>query len=207
MNQALRRPVPQNGVASQDPAVSGPIAPAGGGEATDQPPSWLRLASTALWLAPLWGLLMALSVCGTLILHGRFDPHLPAILLLYGAGGLIAFPFSILAAEFTLRLRRARRSDTRFAAHFLCLTLLTIAATALLFALQYRLFFAQWHGTRFSYGWTLHFLFTTASAVYQFIAIGIRLYLPFGLPMLLGMSLYLARRRGRVTGPFHAASD
>lgn len=151
---------------------------------------------------------MALSAFGFLALHGRIDGHLSAILLLYAAGGTLAFPFAVLIADAVIDWRGARRPETHFAALFLCLTLATIAATAFLFAMQYRLFFERWHGAPWSYGWTLRFIFTSASAVYQFIAMGVRLYLPLGLPMLIGMSLWLATRpRAPRQGGLAAASD
>jgi hypothetical protein len=59
--------------------------------------------------------------------------------------------------------------------------------------MDYRLFYAQWHrpfGTRI---WAYQFIFTSAGAVYQFLVMGLRLYLPVGLPILAGTSLWLAR--------------
>ncbi len=45
----------------------------------------------------------------------------------------------------------------------------TLAFTAFLFALDYRAFYARWHASAFSIDWTLQFLFTSASATYQFL--------------------------------------
>ncbi len=71
--------------------------------------------------------------------------------------------------------RRARR-ETRFAAHFLCLTVFTVAVTAFVFALDYRTFYAQWHAPVFTYIWCLQQIFTMAGASYQFLVIGVPLF-------------------------------
>ncbi|OJF93492.1 hypothetical protein AX760_04975 [Pararhizobium antarcticum] len=142
--------------------------------------------------APLWGLLMAVSAAITLLLReGEATFQLPKILLLFFAGGALAWPFSYFLGRFCAL---GRSAETRFAAYFLFLTVLTIAATAFLYAMDYRLFYARWHaplGTRI---WQYQFLYTTGAAVYQFVVLGIRLYLPFGLAALGATSLWLARR-------------
>ncbi|WEZ83362.1 hypothetical protein P6U16_00180 [Rhizobium sp. 32-5/1] len=141
---------------------------------------------------PIWGLLMAASALIALLLRevgATFQ--LTKILTLYFAGGVIAWPFSIFIGRFCAL---GRSVETRFAAYFLCFTVLTIASTTLLFALHYRLFFEQWHapfGTRI---WVYQFVFTSASASYQFVVMGVRLYLPFGLAALVVASLWLAMR-------------
>ncbi|WP_156379738.1 MULTISPECIES: hypothetical protein [unclassified Rhizobium] len=151
---------------------------------------WLG-AKRHLPLAPLWGLAMALCAVTSLLLQGRIDTgHSLAILVLFFFGGSLAFPVAVFAAQ---ALGFGRRAETRFAGSFLCLTLLTIGITGILFALQYRLFFAQWHAPFATRIWFYQFAFTGAGAIYQFIVMGIRLYLPLGLPALLGMSLWLTR--------------
>ena len=138
-----------------------------------------------------WGLTMAAIACLSLLLEGRADNfHLTAILLIYLSGGLLAWPVALPLARF---LTRRRAVETRFAAHFALLTLGTVAVTAFLFAMDYRLFYARWHepvGTRI---WMYQFVFTTAGAVYQFLVMGLRLYLPLGLPLVTAVSLWLAR--------------
>ena len=46
--------------------------------------------------------------------------------------------------------------------------------------MDYRLFYARWHAPFGTRTWVYQFTFTSASAVYQFIVMGIRLYLPLG---------------------------
>ncbi len=134
---------------------------------------------------------MAACTCLSLALQGRAETfHLAQILAVYWAGGagawLVALPLARLAA-------RRRGMETRFAAYFALLGLGTVLCTAFVFALDYRVFYAQWHhpfGTRI---WLFQLLFTSAGAAYQFLVMGLRLYLPAGLPVLAGASLWLAR--------------
>ncbi len=138
-----------------------------------------------------WGLLMAACALLSLVMQDRWQSfHLEKLLLIYFAGGLAAWPVALPLARL---LTRRRRAETRFAAHFVLLCLGTIAMTAFVFAMDYRLFYAQWHepfGTRI---WFLQFLFTSAGAAYQFLVMGLGLYLPVGLPVLVAASLWLSR--------------
>jgi hypothetical protein len=140
--------------------------------------------------AGLWGLAMAACAFLSLVIEGRWQSfHLRQLLLIYFAGGLAAWPVVLPLARL---LTRHRCMETRFAACFALLSLGTIGMTILLFALNYRQFYAQWHqpfGTRI---WLLQFIFTAAGATYQFLVMGLRLYLPVGLPVLAGVSLWLA---------------
>ncbi len=147
-----------------------------------------------LWFAGalVWGALMA-AVLG-LSLYGmeRLDSgHTPALFGLYFSGGAIGWLLALpIIGFFSFR----RRPETRFAAAFLFLSCGTLGATALLFALQYRMFYAQWHAPFGTVIWTFQFAFTSASAVYQFTALGSRHYFPFGVAPLVAASLWLARR-------------
>lgn len=150
-------------------------------------PPFSLLAGGAL----LWGLIMAGCALFSLSALGRGNTfHLTRILAVYFAGGFLAWPLALSGARL---LARRRGIETRFAACFALLGLGTVALTAFVFAMDYRLFYAQWHqpfGTRI---WLLQFLFTSAGAVYQFLVMGLGLYLPAGLPLLAGASLWLAR--------------
>ena len=77
-------------------------------------------------------------------------------------------------------MRRAAPAKRVLPAFFLCLTVCTIAATAFLFAMDYRIFYARWHAPFGTLTWVYQFVFTSAGAVYQFVVMGIRLYLPVG---------------------------
>lgn len=138
-----------------------------------------------------WGLLMAACAFVSLWAQGRTQSfHLEKILAVYCAGGVLAW---LCALPLARLLTRRRGIETRFAAHFVLLSLGTVTLTAFVFAMDYRLFYAQWHqpfGTRI---WLLQFLFTSAGAAYQFLVMGLGLYLPAGLPVLAGVSLWLAK--------------
>lgn len=140
--------------------------------------------------ALLWGLLMAACAFLSLVMEDRWQSsHLQKLLLIYFTGGLFAWPIVLPLSRL---LARHRTVETRFAAYFALLSLGTIAMTVFLFAMDYRQFYAQWHqpfGTRI---WLLQFIFTSAGATYQFLVMGLRLYLPVGLPVLAGVSLWLA---------------
>jgi len=157
-----------------------------------------RLAASrppiAEWLigALLWASLITLSVTFSAYgLHRLPSIHKTIVLGLYFCGAALAW----LAALPLMRFASlARPPETRFAAAFLFLGTGTAVLTALLFALHYRQFYAQWHqpfGTRI---WFFQFIFTFASAVYQFAVLGLRHYLPFGLILLIGASILHARR-------------
>lgn len=140
-----------------------------------------------------WGALMAAGAFVSLTLQGRAENfQLLRILAIYFAGGAAAWPIALPLAR---ALTRSRPLETRFAAHFALLSCGTIAVTAFFFALDYRLFYAQWHhppGTRI---WLYQFVFTIAGAVYQFLVMGLSLYLPVGLPVVAGASLWLSRSK------------
>lgn len=148
----------------------------------------------ALTGAFFWGALMGLNML--VFLWARGWQTLPQVLVLasiFALGGALAFPVG-----HTLQALVARRSgpETRFAAAFVCFALATIGITAALYALQYRAYYAQWHGDPLSVRWILHFIFTTAGAVYQFAVIGLRAYFPWGLAALFALScIYAARPR------------
>ncbi|WEX87004.1 hypothetical protein PZN02_003343 [Sinorhizobium garamanticum] len=140
-------------------------------------PSWAGAMATSAWLA-LW-------------LRGDEAAfHIRDILLLYALGGLLAWPISLFAARFAAQERVA---ETRFSAFFLCLIAGTVGTTACLFAFDYRIFYAQWHAATGTRIWLFQFLFTSLAALYQFLVLGVRLYLPLGLAVLVAASLWLAR--------------
>ena len=96
-------------------------------------------------------------------------------------GAALAWPLSLVSFRF-IAYRRPR--EAAFAAAFLCLSLFTLGVTAVLFAIIYRNFYAQWHGDPFTRLWLLQLVFTSAAAIYQFAVAGVRLYLPLGVAFL-----------------------
>lgn len=167
---------------------------------TPQPASGFRARLAASrpplgeWLigAVLWGLLIALSVTFSAYgLHRLPGTHRAIVLALYFTGAALGWIAALPLMRFA---SLARPPETRFAAAFLFLGAGTAALTALLFALHYRQFYAQWHQPFGTLIWFFQFAFTSASAVYQFAVLGIRHYLPFGLILLIGASILHARR-------------
>ncbi|MGO4621199.1 hypothetical protein AB4Z34_22750 [Ensifer sp. 2YAB10] len=143
--------------------------------------------------APLWGGAMALSAWYSLWLRERaLTFHLAELLLIFGFGALLAWPPSLFLARFAAL---GRRPETRLAAYLFFLSLGTVAMTAVLYALDYRQFYAQWHAPIGTRTWFFQFTFTSLVAFYQFLALGLRLYLPVGGVILVGVSLWLARGR------------
>ena len=149
------------------------------------------IRSRTLVQALAWGALMALSAYASLELTiAARTSHLFGLLLIYFAGGVLAFPPAIAMAQW---ISTGKRAEARFSAAFLCLGGLTLIATAALMALVYRLFLAPWQGETGFGPILLDFVFGTASALYQFAVAGIRKYLPLGLLFLVFASLWLAR--------------
>lgn len=142
--------------------------------------------------AALWGLMMMASAVTALFLRNRLETHHAIELaVLYFAGGLLSWPFMLPLARF---FAHRRRIETRFAAFFVCLIAGTMLMTAFLFSMDYRYFYSRWHAPFGSLTWMFQFMVTGASSVYQFLVLGMRLFLPLGLVCLLATSYALARR-------------
>jgi len=122
--------------------------------------------------------------------NGLLTSHLTALTLVYFFGGALCWPIVVPIAR---RFARHHPPTARFAAFFLALSIGTAAMTAFLFAMDYRWFYARWHAPFGSLIWIFQFLFTGASAVYQFAVLGFTLFLPFGLLCLIAASAYLVR--------------
>lgn len=124
-----------------------------------------------------WAVAMVVSAVIGLLLRGWDQPNrIATIAGVYAAGALIAFAPAIWLA----RLAGRGRSDTTFAATLLLLPIATCGLTAFLYGMQYRLYYSAWHDHAFTIRWVFEFVFTTLAAVYQFLVLGVRLYLPLG---------------------------
>lgn len=134
---------------------------------------------------------MALSLyVGLQLRIGAQTSHMAVLIGLYFAGGAIAYPLAVMGVG---AIARNKRAEARFSAAFLCLGGLTIGFTALLFAIAFRSFYAQWHGDFATGPWAYQLAFTLASALYQFAVIGVLNFLPIGLVFLVAASLRLAK--------------
>lgn len=156
---------------------------------------WLRDALPAWREALVGGLVWAgvTAACALFSLLGegwQSTDHIRDVAVLYFLGGLVAFPLALWVAR--LLPRRAAEAD--FAVFFLALAVATIAVTAALFGLQYRLYYAEWHAEPLSKIWLIQFVHTVAGAVFQFAVLGIRLYFPLGFAALFVAALWFQRR-------------
>lgn len=141
----------------------------------------------------IWGALMALSAVAGLLYREWESTYLIArVAALFFVSGVVAF---VPAACIARRLGRNLVTERRFALSFLLLASATIGATALAYAVQYRLYYSEWHDDPFTIRWLFEVGFTTAAALYQFAAMGMSLFLPIGLIALLGASLLFAWQR------------
>lgn len=155
----------------------------------------------AFYGAIAWGAAMSLSAQASLwISIAGQTAHFWSLAALLFFGAALAWPLALATFRF-IAFRRAR--EAAFAAAFLCLTIFTIGVTATMFAVIYRSFYAQWHDEMFTTMWLIQLVFTTASALYQFAVIGLRLYLPLGVAFLFAASFLLARHHGRVNPADH----
>ena len=148
------------------------------------------LAETAI-SAIGWGLICPLTVWANYFFWKHLHPHegFKAVVI-FSAGAALVAPLAFWMAKLIGR----KSLFSAFAAMFVTLGLSTIAITAVLFALDFWWYFSQWHAPTFSKLWAIQFAFTFASAVYQFLVSGLRLYLPFSLVALIIASMWAARR-------------
>lgn len=153
------------------------------------------LPSLALSLggAALWGLTVGGSALFNLLWAEWATPaQIREVALIFLAGGILAFPVALYLARF---LAMGRGREVAFAALFVCLLTTTIGLTGGIYALQYRLYYSEWHGAAFTKLWLYEYFFTVAVALYQFAVLGVRLYFPTGFIALFLFSLWFARRR------------
>lgn len=149
----------------------------------------LRLAIVG---SAIWGLSMGTSALLALLLDRWETPVLVrTIVVLFALGGAFAFPIGWTMARL---LSRGRPPETALAAAFVSLGVATIGVTALLYALQYRSYYAEWHAVPFTITWAFQFVFTGLVALYQFAVLGLRLYFPVGFVALFAAALWFAAR-------------
>jgi hypothetical protein len=171
--------------------------------ALDQP-SWRQRAGNrvrravpstvaALFGALLWAVAMGASALTGLWLDNWETPEkIRFVVLLYAMGAALAFPIGLFAARL---ISLDRQAEVAFAAAFICLLAATLAFTGGLFALQYRSYYAEWHAEAFTVLWAFELVFTSLTALYQFVVLGIRLYFPLGFVALAIASVWFARQQ------------
>lgn len=150
-------------------------------------------AGTALLGSLLWALAMGASALVNLLLDNWVTPQkIRTVSALFAAGGGLAFPVGLFAARL---VSLGRGWEVAFAAAFVTIAAATTGLKALLYALQYRSYYAEWHAPAFTLTWAFQLAFTMAVASYQFVVLGIRLYFPLGFIALFAASLWFARHQ------------
>jgi hypothetical protein len=145
----------------------------------------------ALMGALTWAALVPVSLlAGGAWQRGDLHPEWLRLCLMSAMASAIALPLALWA----LRIFPHKGGTRGFALAFLVVAILTLGLSALLFALDFWLYFSQWHAETFSKIWFLQFIFTFASAVYQFMVSGLRMHVPFGVLLLFPAAFFLARR-------------
>lgn len=139
----------------------------------------------------LWASAMALSsfVASYFIFGYGVPAQVSGIAAIYFAGGLLAFAPSIYVVNVLL----PRPGFGRIVLTVVLLALGTLAMTAGVMALVYRSYFSQWHSPFLTRSWMWQQLFTVAGAVYQYLVIGLRFYMPVGFAALIVASLWANR--------------
>ena len=147
----------------------------------------------ALLGALLWAVAMGASALTGLWLDNWETPEkIRFVVLLYAMGAALAFPVGLFAARL---ISLDRQAEVAFAAAFICLLAATLAFTGGLFALQYRSYYAEWHAEAFTVLWAFELVFTSLTALYQFVVLGVRLYFPLGFIALAVASVWFAHQQ------------
>jgi hypothetical protein len=148
--------------------------------------------STVLFGSAVWGILMAAAAfIGLYWRDGLIIHSMLAVISLFFYGPAVGFAPGLWLAE--LICGKAGRIR-RFIIGTIILTLATHTATATIFALQYRAFYAHWHAEFPSITWCFQFVFTSAGAAYQFTVDSFYVYYPVALLLFLLLGLWFARR-------------
>jgi hypothetical protein len=139
-----------------------------------------------------WGLAMAVgAVTGLYWRDGLIIISRLAVASLFFYGAAVGFAPGLWLAE--LICGTAGRM-VRFVVGTIVLTLATHTATATIFALQYRVFYAHWHADFPSITWCYQLVGTTAGAVYQFTVDSFYVYFPVAPLLFLLLGIWFARR-------------
>jgi hypothetical protein len=153
-----------------------------------------RYLGRTLLLSLIWAALMALSAAGMLgwSRDGVFGNEAWQLTWFFALGGFVAWS----VARLFLGLVPDGWSKTqRFAAAFILVGAATVGFTALFFSISFQAYFSQWHDDHLSKRLVFETVFTILSAFYQFLVLGLRLYIPFGLIALTGAAWAFAQRR------------
>lgn len=141
--------------------------------------------------APVWAVVMAASAYVSPLLRGwETQASFARIVVLFAVGGLIAFPLGLLLAR---RIGTGKSIEGRLAAGLLGFAVATVAATSLLYVIDYSDYYSEWHEPPFTKIWLVEIAVTAAAALYQFAALGMRMFFPLGFCALFVAAVWFAR--------------
>lgn len=148
-------------------------------------------ARFACWYGPAVGGSVALHLWW--MSHGLGAKAIKVLLIFTSGAAIGGFLAWLLAAM----LVGASLSFGRRAAVMLILLIIgTAGTTSLIYFVDFRSYFAQFHDSTFSRDWLIEMLFTGAGALYVFASVGLRLMLPVGLAVLfIGAFAFAGHRR------------
>lgn len=148
--------------------------------------------STVIFGSAAWGVLMVIgAIIGVWWRDGMIIVSRLAVISLFFYGPAVGFAPGLWLAE--LLCGKAGRI-TRFVVGTIILALATHTATAAIFALQYRVFYAHWHADFPSITWCYQFVGTSAGAVYQFTVDSFYIYFPVAPLLIVALGIWFARR-------------
>ena len=137
---------------------------------------------------------IAMSVAGYVNLTWHdwlFVQPAQAIFLLFGIGGALGFlPGFLLTRTFF----QERSKPVRAIWSFLSFALGIHLGCAVVFGLQYRIFYAHWHAQFPSLVWFFQFTFTSLAASYQYTVHARFIYFPLVWLIFLGLAVWFHRR-------------
>ena len=110
--------------------------------------------------------------------------------MIYGAGAFLGMAFAIGLVRF---FNRPKAGSSRALTIFALALVITVLATGGLLALEYRIYYSQWHAPAFSRIWLWQQVFTTLGALYQYAVMGLRYYGAGALVLLVATSWWASR--------------
>ena len=146
--------------------------------------------ATVAFGSPAWGLVVALAaLAGIWRQNGLATLNLLAMGSAYFYGGCLGFGPALWLTRLT---SDGRGRIVRFLAGAVFSACSTHLATAGIFALQYRVYYAHWHADFPSVVWFFQLGFTSAGAVFSFTVASLAFYWPFSCLAIAAFGLWFA---------------
>lgn len=117
--------------------------------------------------------------------------HGLGIISLFALGGALAYPPGLLVARF---LSGNQHGERAFAAMLLSFGVCTAGITGLCYVVIHSVRHVDWQPGGSAEIWAFRIAFTILGALYEFAALGMRMYVPIGLAALFIVAAWHARR-------------